>query len=95
MALLRELRHDPAVIRQDYQHRAVANAVVHGVREYGDNFALAVEPSGAGEYATGADFDSAAEEVVDWYARTDEEGNRVGYDYETGEYLEEPNDGPA
>lgn len=95
VALLRELRHDPAVIRQDYQHRAVANAVVHGVREYGDNFALAVEPSGAGEYATGADFDSAAEEVVDWYARTDEEGNRVGYDYETGEYLEEPNDGPA
>lgn len=95
VALLRELRHDPAVIRQDYQHRAVANAVVHGVREYGDNFALAVEPSEAGEYATGADFDSAAEEVVDWYARTDEEGNRVGYDYETGEYLEEPNDGPA
>ncbi|MEJ4099752.1 BCCT family transporter [Corynebacterium mastitidis] len=95
VALLRELRHDPAVIRQDYQHRAVANAVVHGVREYGDNFALAVEPSGTGEYATGADFDSAAEEVVEWYARTDEEGNRVGYDYETGEYLEEPNDGPA
>ncbi|WPF69417.1 BCCT family transporter [Corynebacterium sp. 21KM1197] len=94
VALLRELRHDPAAIRQDYQRRAVANAVVHGVREYGDNFALAVEPSREEEYATGADFDSAAEEVVEWYARTDEEGNRVGYDYETGEYLEEPNDGP-
>ncbi|MBC3186118.1 BCCT family transporter [Corynebacterium sp. zg-331] len=93
VALMRELRNDPAAIRQAYQRRAVANAVVHGVREYGDNFALAVEPSREEEYATGAGFDSAAEEVVDWYARTDEEGNRVGYDYETGEYLDEPNDG--
>ncbi|MDP9850747.1 BCCT family transporter [Corynebacterium lowii] len=94
VALIRELRNDPAAIRQEYQRQAVANAVVHGVREYGDNFALTVEPSGEEEYATGANFDSAAEEVVEWYARTDEEGNRVGYDYETGEYLPEPNDGP-
>ncbi|MBP3088930.1 BCCT family transporter [Corynebacterium sp. sy017] len=94
VALVKELRHDPTTIRQVFQHRAVENAVVHGVREYGDNFALAIEASKEEEYATGADFDSTAEEVVEWYARTDEEGNRVGYDYETGEYLAEPNDGP-
>ena len=36
----------------------------------------------------GADFDSSAPEVTDWYRRTDEDGNPVAYDYETGEFTD-------
>lgn len=100
VALVRELRNDPMVIRDHYQEMAVENAVKAGVAEYGDNFALSIEPTSThSEFATGAEFDSTAAEVTDWYVRTDEEGNPVEYDYETGEYLaeggaEQPGSGP-
>ena len=62
-----------------------------GVYELGgDDFTLAVEPVPTGsQYAVGAEFDSAAAELTDWYRRTDEDGNPVAYDYSTGEYLDE------
>ena len=60
------------------------------INDFGDNFALAVEPTDpSSEYATGADFDSAAPEVTDWYVRRDEDGNEVSYDYQLGEYTDE------
>ncbi|MBM0261565.1 BCCT family transporter [Corynebacterium macginleyi] len=90
IALMKELQDDPASIRHYYEHQAVSNAVIHGVRDYGDNFALAVEPTaGDSDYATGGEFDSAAPEVTDWYARTDEEGHAIGYDYESGRYVDD------
>ena len=87
IALVRELRHDPASIRHFYEDEAVSNAIVRGVRDYGDSFALSIEPTD-GDNATGAHFNSTAAEVTDWYARTDEEGRAVGYDYEAGEYVD-------
>lgn len=90
IALVRELRHDPASIRHYYVEEAVSNAVIHGVREYGDNFALTVEPTDDdSDYATGGKFNSTAAEVTEWYARTDEEGHAVGYDYESGRYVDD------
>lgn len=90
IALIRELRHDPASIRHYYEHQAVSNAVIHGVREYGDSFALSIEPTaGDSDYATGGEFDSTAAEVTEWYARTDEEGHAIGYDYEAGRYVDD------
>lgn len=90
IALVRELRHDPASIRHYYAEEAVSNAVIHGVREYGDNFALTVEPTDDdSDYATGGKFNSTAAEVTEWYARTDEEGHAVGYDYESGRYVDD------
>lgn len=86
-ALLKLLRNDPQAIRESYQEWAIQKAVKHGVAEYGDNFALAVEPADD-DRATGAEFDSEAPEVTEWYARTDADGNPVEYDYATGEYIE-------
>ena len=90
VALVKELRNDPMAIRDHFQEVAIENAVKHGVSEYGDHFALAIEPTAPdSEYATGGEFDSTAPEVTEWYARTDEDGNPVEYDYETGEYIDE------
>lgn len=90
IAFLKELRTDPMTIRQKFAAVAVENAVLQGVSEHGDNFALKVEKTQpTSDYATGADFDSTASEVTDWYVRRDEEGNEVDYDYKTGEYTGE------
>ena len=90
VALLQELRNDPFMIRTRYEESALKNAVRQGVSEYGDNFALEVTPTEVDdEFAAGADFDSAAPEVTDWYVRTDADDNPVEYNYATGEYLNE------
>ena len=90
VALYRELRHDPQALREQYERAALPKAVRHGIEDHGDDFTLAVEPVPTGsQYAVGAEFDSTAAEVTDWYRRTDEDGNPVDYDYATGEYLEE------
>ena len=90
VALVRELRHDPYTIRRHYGEEAISHAVVRGTREHGDNWALAIEPTDPdSEYATGSDFESTADEYTDWYARTDEDGNAVGYDYESGQYIDD------
>ncbi len=97
VAMVRELRTDPLAIRDQYARIAVTEAVRHGVDEYGDDFALAVEQTDVeSSYSVAAHFDSTAQELTEWYQRTDEDGNPVGYDYATGEYLDEdPGDGPA
>lgn len=90
LALMRELAYDPAVIRQQFEEQALANAVVQGVREHGDDFALAIEQTEPdSEFSTGADFDSTSAEATEWYVRTDEEGEPIPYDYEAGEYISE------
>ena len=96
VAMVKELRTDPLAIRDEYARIAVTEAVRHGVDEYGDDFALAVEQTDVeSSYSVAAHFDSTAQELTEWYQRTDEDGNPVGYDYATGEYLDEgPGEGP-
>ncbi|TNM45059.1 BCCT family transporter [Nocardioides albidus] len=43
-ALVRELRTDPMVVRRRYGEEAVEQAVITGVTEHGDDFALSIEP---------------------------------------------------
>ncbi|HZK31475.1 MAG TPA: BCCT family transporter [Corynebacterium sp.] len=87
VAFLRDLSTDPAAIRRTYARTAVENAVVRGLEKHGDDFELHVTESPDGRGA-GADFDSTADHVTGWYRRTDEEGNVVGYNYETGEWSD-------
>ncbi|WP_338016543.1 BCCT family transporter [Nesterenkonia muleiensis] len=85
VAWFRELRTDPYTLRQRYAETAVSNAVVEGVDQYGDDFAFGVVPSAPGEGA-GADIDSSHADYTEWYQRTNEHGEPVGYDFETGEW---------
>jgi choline-glycine betaine transporter len=87
IAWFRDLRTDPFTLRHHYAETAVSNAVVEGVDKYGDDFALQVVETVPGEGA-GADVDSEAEIYTGWYQRTDEDGEPVGYDYETGEWAD-------
>lgn len=90
VALMRELRLDPMMIRAEYEQAAVANAVRHGIAEHGDNFELSIDPvEPDNERGVGHHFDSTADEITEWYARTDEDGNPIEYDYETGRYLDD------
>ena len=43
VALVKDLRHDPLMVRRQYAAEAVEHAVVHGVTEHGDDFVLSVE----------------------------------------------------
>ncbi|MGE2836475.1 BCCT family transporter [Mycobacterium sp. SMC-4] len=43
VALVRDLRRDPKVVRREYAVEAVNSAVIAGVTRHGDNFMLAVE----------------------------------------------------
>ena len=45
VALVKDLRQDPMILRRKYGHDAVEQAVVTGVSRHGDDFALAVEHS--------------------------------------------------
>lgn len=82
VAFIRDLSTDPIAIRSSYARTAIDNAVVRGLEEHGDDFELAIVEAPEGRGA-GAGYDSTASEVTDWYRRTDEHGNVVGYDYET------------
>jgi len=44
VSLVRDLRTDPLVVRRQYAREAVEKAVIAGVTEHGDDFALSVEP---------------------------------------------------
>ncbi|KQB85074.1 Glycine betaine transporter BetP [Corynebacterium oculi] len=83
VAFLRDLHTDPAAIRRTYAQAALRNAVYRGLEEHGDEFELAVGRAQTGQGA-GADFDSTAENVTRWYQRTDEDGNDVDYDFDSG-----------
>ena len=88
VAFIRDLTTDPAAIRRDFARTALSNAVRRGIEDHGDDFELSVTRAPEGRGA-GADFDSTAEHVTEWYQRTDEEGNPVEYDYGTGTYADE------
>nr|WP_229738429.1 BCCT family transporter [Isoptericola cucumis] len=45
VSLTRDLNSDPMIVRQKYAREAVKQAVIAGVTEHGDEFALAVEPA--------------------------------------------------
>src|SRR5699024_2826328 len=87
VAFLKDLSTDPEAIRRDYARTAISNAVRRGIEEHGDDFELSVREAPEGRGA-GADFDSTAEQVTEWYQRTDEEGQPVDYDYGTGTYAD-------
>ncbi|MCD1287497.1 MULTISPECIES: BCCT family transporter [unclassified Brevibacterium] len=85
VAWFKELRTDPHALRRKYAQNAMDNAVIAGADAYGDNFALQVVETEPGDGANG-DIDSEHEDYTDWYQRTDEDGEPVGYDYETGRW---------
>ena len=85
VAWLRDLRTDPKALRDRYSDRVLHNAVVDGVERYGDDFALEVVQTTPGKGA-GAMIDSQDEMYLEWYRRTNEDGEPVGYDYRTGEW---------
>lgn len=87
VAFVKDLSTDPAAIRRDYARSAIQNAVVKGMQEHGDDFELSVSRTEDGTGA-GAHFDSTADRVTDWYRRTDEDGNDVGYDYGSGTWAD-------
>ena len=95
VAFVKDLSTDPSAIRRTYARTAVDNAVVRGLETHGDDFEFAVAEAPEGRGA-GADFDSTAENVTEWYRRKDEDGNDVGYDYETETWSDgwEPNPDP-
>jgi len=45
VSLTRDLNQDPMIVRAKYAREAVKQAVIAGVTEHGDEFAIAVEPS--------------------------------------------------
>jgi choline/carnitine/betaine transport len=49
VALVKDLRHDPKVVRRQYAAEAVSNAVVTGVTQHGDDFVIAVEKDPAAD----------------------------------------------
>ncbi|PQM75294.1 choline transporter [Corynebacterium sp. J010B-136] len=87
VAFVKDLRSDPMFIRRTYAQTAVANAVIRGLEEHGDDFELTVRPAEEGRGA-GADFDSTSERYTEWYQRTDEDGDNVDYDFDTGEWAD-------
>ncbi|GAA4523719.1 BCCT family transporter [Brachybacterium paraconglomeratum] len=87
VAWFRELRTDPLTLRQQYAETVVSNAVVDGVDKFDDDFRLQVVRAEPGEGA-GADVDSTHADYTEWYQRTDEHGEPVGYDFETGKWAD-------
>lgn len=87
VAWFRELRTDPLTLRMHYIDTAMDNAVTEGVDRYGDDFSLKVVASRPGDGA-GAGIDSTNESYTEWYQRTNEEGEPVGFDFGTGEWAD-------
>ena len=85
VAWIQELRTDPFALRYRYANNVVRQAVREGIDMYGDDFRLRVVPSAPGEGASGGT-DSAHEDYTAWYQRFDENGDPVGYNFETGEW---------
>ncbi len=48
VALVKDLRRDPLMVRRKYATEAVDSAVVHGVTEHGDDFMISVEKDPGG-----------------------------------------------
>lgn len=87
VAWIRDLRTDPYTLRHRYAETAMKNAVVQGVRRYGDDFTLTVR-EGRPEEGAGSGVDSTDDSYTEWYRRTNEHGEPVGYDYQSGEWAD-------
>ena len=87
IAWFRDLRTDPHTLRQQYTETAVSTAIMEGIDRYDDDFRLDVIRTEPGEGA-GAGVDSTSEEYTAWYQRTDERGEPVGYDFDTGKWAD-------
>lgn len=62
VALVRDLREDPLVVRRQYAVEAVSSAVVSGVTQHGDDFVISVEKDPhAGEKQADAEKDAEAD----------------------------------
>ena len=70
VAFYRDLLNDPALIRDRFARSAVRKAVIHGIHQHGDDFALRVEHA-PGNRAAGDEFDSHAPAVTEWYRGTE------------------------
>ncbi|MFC7362610.1 BCCT family transporter [Nocardioides astragali] len=55
VALVKDLRKDPLMVRRQYGEEAVAQAVIAGVTEHGDDFAFSVECTNGAKSSTGDD----------------------------------------
>ncbi|GAA0970754.1 Betaine/ectoine transporter LcoP [Nocardioides aquaticus] len=88
VAWVRDLRTDPYILRHRYAEAAVRNAVLQGVERYGDDFALEVTRTVPPAEGAGAEVDSTDDRYTDWYQRTDEDGEPVGYDFASGEWAD-------
>ena len=100
LAFYKDLRSDPATIRHAFAVSAMRKAVIHGIEEHGDDFALQVEHA-AGARAAGETFDSHDPAVTDWYRRVDENGEEIDLEAERAEApdagaerVESPGAGP-
>ncbi len=49
VALMKDLHHDPLIVRGRYAEKAIDQAVVEGVKAHGDDFALSVDRTAPGE----------------------------------------------
>ena len=83
VAFIRDLHSDPMFIRRTYARTAMDNAIMRGIEEHGDDFEFTVQHA-EGDRGAGHDFDSSADRYTEWYQRTDEEGENVDYDFDTG-----------
>jgi choline/carnitine/betaine transport len=88
VAWIRDLATDPYTLRHRYAEAAIRNAVLQGVERYGDNFAIQVVEASCPEEGAGAEVDSTDERYTDWYQRTDEEGQPVDYDFDSGTWAD-------
>jgi choline/carnitine/betaine transport len=52
-ALVKDLRHDPKIVRRQYAAEAVNDAVITGVTQHGDDFVIAVEKDPAADGRSG------------------------------------------
>ncbi|WP_420894699.1 BCCT family transporter [Streptomyces alboflavus] len=66
VALMRDLRHDPLIVRGEHGTEAVEKAVIAGHEQYGvGEFELQIGPSENGDDGDGTDTDSGAEQQPD------------------------------
>ena len=61
VALVKDLSTDPLIVRREYAVAAIEQAVVTGVTEHGDDFALMVEEAPGAEEARQERADAARE----------------------------------
>ena len=64
VALVKDLRQDPMIVRRRYARDAVEQAVVTGVTRHGDDFALAVQPSDESVLTGGDDHPSKPADIA-------------------------------